>query len=592
MIAGSQLLGDAYVEITAETSRLESAIERAYSTVTSFAHGAGRAIITGIGGALATAAGTALASIWAWAKEEQSVQNLAISIKMLGGDVATLIPRYERFASILQQNTLLSDTATRSAMAYAASLGAPVNQLDKFVEVAAGLSARLGISLETATMLLARAYKSGYFGVFSRYGLSLKETMTVQERWNAIVAFSVLGLKKLNGQADTITGRLSMLKNNFLDIMEALGQKLAEKFKLKEVIDRIRKGLFILGRYFSDMLKQWDTKGKSGWLDKIIPKMISIVASVKAFISVLPRIWNNLKEIMSLETFIKVIKTAADILMEAGRGLVDIITQGIAALAPLWEYLGQKIVNVIFPALDKWLASAHIPLISRAAAERVEARENKFRVLESAREELSAIQGEIEKAKKWGPEIATPEQKAAMIHSMELRAEGLQKNIKALESELGEGNFVETVQKIKKNLQNISTESGIKIAKMLGAALAAAGEKINFADIEKAYNEEYEKEKNKLKNIAAAAGKGGRLTKGKGIEPPALTLGQETVKAGKEVELVGFAEFWRQALARAMQKPKEEEIIKNTKDTAENTKILVQLQRNNAAGGIFEGAVA
>ena len=143
MAAAGEILGDAYVNVMAETGQLQAGLARAQNMVSGALSNIGKTLMIGVGAGLAAAVGTGIAGVWAWAKEETSVVDLTSSIKMLGGSLDELMPRYERVAVQIQQNTTIADDATRSAMAFAASMGAPVDRLDEMAQAAAGLSARL-----------------------------------------------------------------------------------------------------------------------------------------------------------------------------------------------------------------------------------------------------------------------------------------------------------------------------------------------------------------------------------------------------------------------------------------------------------------
>ncbi|MDD5712008.1 MAG: hypothetical protein PHY31_04525, partial [Smithellaceae bacterium] len=356
------------MNITGETSKLEQALARASSLVHSAVTNIGKTLVIGIGGALATAAGTAVAAIWQWAKEEQSVTDLSSSIKMLGGDVEQLVPKYERVMAQIQQNTTIADDASRSAMAYAASMGAPVDRLDDLAIAAAGLSARLGMSMRTAMMLLTRSLTSGQFTLFTRYGLAIDKTKTKTEQFAQVIEFANKGFGKQADMVNTITSRLTQLKNNFGDIMEALGKNLAERFKIKEIFETASKAMFRFGQ--SIQLAIDKIKPGTFGLGKLADRFDKIGERLVAIALFLPSLWKAGKGIFgNWENFKDVFKT---ILKEGASLFLTTLIEGFKMLRPLFQGLGE----IVASAVEGYLSRVPILnklIIGRPLAEMAEA---------------------------------------------------------------------------------------------------------------------------------------------------------------------------------------------------------------------------
>lgn len=366
MSLGSTVLGDAYVNIMGETSKLEQAFAKAQSMAKGFVTNIGKTIAVGVGAALATAVGTAVAGVWAWAKEEQSVKDLESSIRMLGGSVDKLVPKYEKVISQIQQNTTIGDDATRSAMAYAAAMGAPVDRLDDLAIAAVGLSARLKIGLQGAMMVLVRSMKSGRFDIFSRYGLQLDKTMTAQEKLNEVMKFATAGFQKQVEMADTLSGRLNQLKNNFGDLMETLGKKIAEKFQLKEIVDELSKRLYQIVSVFSKVIES--IKPAEINLQKIGDRFTEIAKNIMAFVLALPGIWKAFRENISFGNLILVIWEG---LKGAAFNFIEMIKDGFYTLEPIFLALSQILMQEIRKELSEVRVMGH-PLMEPVAGIRSE----------------------------------------------------------------------------------------------------------------------------------------------------------------------------------------------------------------------------
>ena len=361
MSTASEVLGDAYINVLAETGKLESGLARARSMVTGFVQNIGKTLAVGIGGAIATAAGTGIASVWAWAKEEQSVKDLESSIQMLGGSVEDLMPRYEKIAAQIQQNTTIADDATRSMMAYAASLGAPVDRLDDLATVAIGLGARMNRSPQMAMMLLTRAMQSGRFDMFQRYGLPMDKNMSAQEKMNKVWAWGLQGFGKAVAMADTLTGRLTQLKNNLGDMLEALGKKITEKLHLKEIVDEISKRIYRMVQGFTEFLDR--IKVFKMDITAIGDKFEQIIVRLIAMMMTLPEVGRQIKEWFSRDNLKSFASTLLDVFKGLGKALWETLKGVLLTLAPIFKGLGEVLVQVVRAGFDSVMDNAVTKMI-------------------------------------------------------------------------------------------------------------------------------------------------------------------------------------------------------------------------------------
>jgi hypothetical protein len=235
-------------------------------------------------------------------------------------------------------------------MAYAAALGAPVDRLDELSIAAAGLAARLKMSMQTAMMYLVRGLTSGRFDILTRYGLQLDKTKTKEEQFAQVLQFANEGFSKQIEMADTISGRLTQLKDNIGDAMEVLGKRLSERFKLKEIVDAISKSVFRLSYAFENLVLnnikpgEFGLEGVAGWFDRIVERMLAIGYLI-------PSLWKGFKNIfLDWDNFKIVFGT---ILKESAILFVTVLREGLKGLTSVFDILAAYFGGVVEKQLLK-----------------------------------------------------------------------------------------------------------------------------------------------------------------------------------------------------------------------------------------------
>ena len=163
-------------------------------------------------------------AVKAWGIQERAIATLAGALKGVGKHTEAGMRDLQDFASALQEVSEEGDEATLQVMALGASLSGMAGKDLKALTVAAlGLSKVIGSDMKTAMMLLARATK-GEFTLFSRYGIKLDETATAQEKFNTVFKASMGGLKIVESQVESLSGRWTQLKNAAGDALEEIGR--------------------------------------------------------------------------------------------------------------------------------------------------------------------------------------------------------------------------------------------------------------------------------------------------------------------------------------------------------------------------------
>ena len=168
----------------------------------------------------ATAAATVFVS--AFAEEEAAVKTLSVAL----GDQGTsdVMKQYKDLATQFQSTTVYSDDLIISMEALLVQVGdvAP-DQMKQALTAAADLSAGLGISLEAATMLVAKAFATG--------GTELGKLKTILGDTVPKGASMAQVLQAINdkfggqasAQVETFSGKMKLLNNQMGDFKEKVG---------------------------------------------------------------------------------------------------------------------------------------------------------------------------------------------------------------------------------------------------------------------------------------------------------------------------------------------------------------------------------
>lgn len=163
-------------------------------------------------------------AIDAAAGQEVAVNNLNAALARAGNFTKEASDELRNFASQLQATTKFEDDAVIGATALLQSLtNLTADGLQKGVSAAADFATVLGVDLETATRLVAKA-ANGQTEAFARYGISVEKAGTNSETFNRIL----VELNKNFGgaatsQLNTYNGSLVALQNAYADLLEPIG---------------------------------------------------------------------------------------------------------------------------------------------------------------------------------------------------------------------------------------------------------------------------------------------------------------------------------------------------------------------------------
>lgn len=253
-------LGDVVVNILGEDAKLKAALSGGMAMLKKF----GAAAAGVVGGYFSIKA--ASAAVADYAEAEKGELGLAAAIKTRGGVVSDLLPVMDEYAKQRMISVGMDDDAIKSAMAYGMQLGVSKDKIQEATDAAIGLSAKLGMDLNSAMNLIGRA-STGNTQMLSRYGVQIDKTKSAAEQFQQVLNFGKNGMGLAEAQAASLSGSIAAVKVGFGEVTEGIGGMLAESLALPEVFKAIAGGL----------------QNIAGWFDKMKPKFIEFGGGLKKF---------------------------------------------------------------------------------------------------------------------------------------------------------------------------------------------------------------------------------------------------------------------------------------------------------------------
>ncbi len=177
------------------------------------------------------------------AEQEKAEQGLAAALKRTGDFSEEALQDLKDFASGIQEVTVFGDEMILSQITIAKNLGVNTDQLKDATTASIGLAKIIGKDLNTAFLLVARA-AVGDTASLKRYGITLDETLSSQEKFNAVLKLGADGFQLAEAETETLAGSMTQLKNLLGDLGESIGAVFIDTVKkgtdrLKEIVPPI-----------------------------------------------------------------------------------------------------------------------------------------------------------------------------------------------------------------------------------------------------------------------------------------------------------------------------------------------------------------
>lgn len=142
-----------------------------------------------------------------------------------------------------QQQLGIGDEVQLQLQGTMAAMGVTKGQLDAATRAAIGLSEAMGMGLEEASKVAAKAF-TGNVGALAEYGIKAKSAADAQQQLNAMFDVAIA-----NGRS--LETRLAVLNANVGDFKEVLGGAVTESGALKDGLDAMSSALLELQGYFA-----------------------------------------------------------------------------------------------------------------------------------------------------------------------------------------------------------------------------------------------------------------------------------------------------------------------------------------------------
>jgi len=236
---GSDSIGDAYVDIGARTGAFDHGmrnVERRLSRIGSQMATAGRRMTATMTVPLV---GIGTMATRAFMKQESAVTSLRAALIANGDDVDRLLPKYEKFASAIQEVTTMGDETTLALMAQIRNLGVQEDALEEATKGAIGLSKALGLASDSAARYTALAMQ-GEFTVLQRYVPALRTAETEAEKLAIVQDLMAKGFKQAELAAQDNAGQMKQAANAAGDFAESVGGAIAKSFGFKDAASGLK----------------------------------------------------------------------------------------------------------------------------------------------------------------------------------------------------------------------------------------------------------------------------------------------------------------------------------------------------------------
>lgn len=176
-----------------------------------------------ISNVIAKIPGVIKASVDAYAEREAAETRLQAALRQSGAAVDEMLPRCRELSREIQRMTAVGGKQVGMLQAQALNMGVSADRLDVCIKSAVGLSKAFGIDMTRALKLSAQA-AVGQTGGFNELLPALKNCRTEAERLSLVNKAAAAGYAQAQAEADTLSGALEQLSNEWSDISAILGE--------------------------------------------------------------------------------------------------------------------------------------------------------------------------------------------------------------------------------------------------------------------------------------------------------------------------------------------------------------------------------
>lgn len=186
---------------------------------------AAQAILGAVGTGFRALSGFVTQSIKAFSDADASQRQLTASLRQHGLAAPEIIQRYNEMATAFQNTTVHGDDTINTMQGLLTQVGGVMpTAMQDALQASADLSAGLGIDLQAATMLVAKA-AAGHTETLGRYGITVSDSALKTQGFNAVLdAVNRQFGGQAAAQVETYAGKVAQLGNAWNNVQEAVGK--------------------------------------------------------------------------------------------------------------------------------------------------------------------------------------------------------------------------------------------------------------------------------------------------------------------------------------------------------------------------------
>lgn len=257
-------------------------------------------------------------SLSAYAASQLAVTRLVASLGSHGIASEQLVDHLENQSRALEALTGVEQKSITNAQTLLVAFGLQGPVLDRATKATLDLSVGMGMDLEHAAMLVAKAFE-GNTTMLKRYGITVDQTVDSAHKFESILAqienrFGAVAA----AQAGTFTGQINALSNSFTHLEEAIGKLMSGPAGgivswMKSLVDSMTTAVNFLNKIYE----------VSGSLGAVLQGVV--IVSVQALFT---HLINILELIVSIDSHIPLIGN----LFTALKAKIDIVKLAVSAL--------------------------------------------------------------------------------------------------------------------------------------------------------------------------------------------------------------------------------------------------------------------
>lgn len=235
--------------------------------------------------------------------QEDAINRLNTALSITGKFSNEASEDLQNFASALQATSKFGDEAILSSAGLIQNLARlDTEGLKQATQSAADLSAALGIDLESASSLVAKAL-NGQTGALARYGIQVKKGATDTETFaNVITALNNQFGGSAAAQLNTFSGALAQAKNAYGDIFEEAGTVITQNRGVIIVLQEATKAFLKITEFIKENRQAISDLIRDGIIKllNILPLIIDGFSILNFTMEATVKVTNSLKKAFNI----------------------------------------------------------------------------------------------------------------------------------------------------------------------------------------------------------------------------------------------------------------------------------------------------